>query len=413
MFERGLLQGCQECGLTRGLGYPLDLRGAAMRTRLTARVVREIVCPSHLAKVDVFDEVQRGFLLEIRKSGGKTFYQRYTNGRGQTRQIKIGAAGILNVSVARRRGREIVAQALLGTDPHEERVKLRSIPTLHQVVRERYLPHVKGYKRSWRTDETVLRLHILPTMGNRFLDEVTREDIEKLLSRLAGRGYSTGMTNRVTIVLRHLFNLCRQWRVAGVAENPTVGIRIAPDVCRERFLTKEEARFLVLSIEQDENKPAAQAIMLLLLTGARRNEVTFARWEHLDWERRRLLVPLSKSGKPRRIPLNGSALDLLRSIQPVTGNPYIFPSEVTGRPSASLHFPWDRIRRRAELPDVRLHDLRHSFASFLVNEGTSLYTVQKMLGHSTSRYTERYSHLTDETLSKAAEVLDLVVTRRV
>ena len=297
--------------------------------------------------------------------------------------------------------------------PREERVRLRSIPTLHHVVRERYLPHVKSYKRSWRTDETVLRLHILPAMGNRFLDEVTRADIEKLLGSLTGRGYSTGLTNRVTIVLRHLFNLCRQWRVAGVAENPTTGIRIAPDVCRERFLTKEELGSLVLSIAQDENKPAAQAIMLLLLTGARRNEVTFARWEHLDWERGTLLVPLSKSGKPRRIPLNGSALDILRSVQPVTGNPYIFPSAVTGRPSASLHFPWDRIRRRAGLADVRLHDLRHSFASFLVNEGTSLYTVQKMLGHSASRYTERYSHLTDETLSKAAEVLDLVVTRRV
>ena len=384
-----------------------------MRKRLTARVVRKIVCPTHRAKVDVFDEVQIGFLLEVRKSGGKTFYQRYTNVRGQTRQIKIGAAGVLNVSVARRRGREIVAQALVGADPYEERVKLRSIPTLQQVVREQYLPHVKGYKRSWRTDETVLRLHILPAMGNHFLDEVTREDIEKLLGSLTGRGYSTGMTNRVTIVLRHLFNLCRQWRVAGIAENPTTGIKVAPDVCRERFLTAEEARRLILSIEQDENKPAAHAIMLLLLTGARRNEVTFARWEHLDWERRSLLVPLSKSGRPRRIPLNGSALDLLRSIQPVAGNAYIFPSEVTGRPSASLHFPWDRIRRRAGLPDVRLHDLRHSFASFLVNAGTPLFTVQKLLGHSAIRYTERYAHLTDETLAKATETLDQVLIRRV
>jgi len=306
-----------------------------------------------------------------------------------------------------------VAQALVGTDPHEERVKLRSIPTVQQVVQDQYLPHVKGYKRSWRTDETVLRLHILPAMGNRFLDEVTREDIEKLLGSLTGRGYSTGMTNRVTIVLRHLFNLCRQWRMAGVAENPTAGIRIAPDVCRERFLTIEEARRLILSIEQEENKPASQAILLLLLTGARRNEVTFAKWEYLDWERGNLLVPLSKSGKARRISLNRSALDLLRAVQPVTGNPYIFPSKVTGRPSASLHFPWDRIRRRAELPDVRLHDLRHSFASFLVNAGIQLYTVQKLLGHSAIRYTERYSHLTDETLSKAAEALDQVVIRRV
>ena len=118
----------------------------------------------------------------------------------------------------------------------------------------------------------------------------------------------------------------------------------------------------------------------MLLTGARRNEITHAKWEHLDWEKRTLLVPLSKSGKPRSIALNAAAMDLLRSIRPGHGNPYIFPSPVTGQPSPSLHFPWQRIRVRAGLPDLRLHDLRHSFASFLVNRGISLYVVQGLLG---------------------------------
>ena len=165
----------------------------------------------------------------------------------------------------------------------------------------------------------------------------------------------------------------------------------------------EEAQRLIVSIEQDENKVAANAIMLLLLTGARRNEITYAKWEHLDLDKRTLLVPLSKSGKPRTIALNGPAVELLRAIQTNSRSSYVFPSPTTGRPSPSLYFPWQRIRVRAGLPDLRLHDLRHSFASFLVNRGVSLYVVQGLLGHGNTRYTQRYAHLTADTLRDAAE----------
>jgi integrase len=164
-----------------------------------------------------------------------------------------------------------------------------------------------------------------------------------------------------------------------------------------------------VAIETDENRTAALAITLLLLTGARRNEITQAKWEYINWERRTLLVPLSKSGKPRTITLNGQALELLRSVPRIDGNPHIFPSDVTGRPCASLYFPWDRIRRRAGLDSVRLHDLRHSFASFLVNQGISLYVVQGLLGHSHSRTTQRYAHLAQQTLQDAAEVVGTIV----
>ena len=220
---------------------------------------------------------------------------------------------------------------------------------------------------------------------------------------MRNRGYSTGTTNRVVIVLRHVFNLARKWRVPGAAENPTLGIALAPDVSRERYLTLEEAQRLIKSIEQDQNATAKLAIMLLLLTGARRNEITQSKWSDVDWQGRSLLVPIAKSGKARRIALNTSAIEILKSITPRRDNPYIFPAPATGRPCPSLYFPWNRIRIRAGLPDLRLHDLRHSFASFLVNNGVSLYIVQGLLGHAYSRYTQRYAHLIPDTLMEAAE----------
>jgi integrase len=373
------------------------------RVQLSPAFVKSAVCPDGLKKVDFYDCEQRGFLLEVRRSGGKTFYQRYTDDRGRERQFKIAPADVLTLSVARRRGRTVQAQALVGDDPQSRRIELRSIPTLAELVRDRYLPHVKSYKRSWRTDETMLRIHILPIVGSQYVDQIRAEPIAALVEKMREKKYSTGTTNRAVIVLRHIFNLARKWRVPGVTENPTAGINLAPDVNRERFLSLEEAQRLIVSIEQDENNVAANAIMLLLLSGARRNEITYAKWEHVDLEKRTLLVPLSKSGKPRSIALNGAAVELLRAIRTTSRNDYVFPSPTTGRPSPSLYFPWQRIRVRAGLPDLRLHDLRHSFASFLVNRGVSLYVVQGLLGHGNTRYTQRYAHLTADTLRDAAE----------
>lgn len=315
---------------------------------------------------------------------------------------------MLSLSAARRKARTTAAEALVGSDPQDRRAEMRTIPTFAELVRDRYLPHVKSYNRSWCTDETVLRVHILPVLGSQYVDLVRAESIAALVDRMRDKGYASGTTNRVVIVLRHIFNLARKWRVPGVGENPTAGINIAPDVKRERFLSFEEAQRLIASIERDENQVAAKAIMLLL-TGARRNEITHARWDYLDWEKRTLLVPMAKSRKPRTIALNGAAIALLRSIPRLDLNPYILPSPVTGEPSPSLFFPWERIRNRAGLPDLRLHDLRHSFASFLVNKGVSLYVVQGPLGHANTKYTQRYAHLTPYTLRDAAETVGSVI----
>jgi integrase len=336
---------------------------------LSAPFVRRALCPDGRKKIDFFDACQRGFMLEVRCSGGKTYYQRYTDERGRERQYKLGPADVLTIDQARRKARQVVAEALLGADPQERRRELRAVPQLSRFVYERYLPHVRTYKSSWRTDETILRIHILPTLGKLALDEIKSDAISNLVNRMREDGYASGTINRVIVILRYLYNLARKWKVAGVADNPAAGLSAGPDVQRNRFLSEEEAEALVRSINSDQNRTAARAIMLLLLTGAPRNEITFAKWDYIDWKNRTLLVPKSKSGRPRVIALNQSAIALLKATPRNDGNSFIFPSPINGLPSPSLYFPWDRIRKRGGLPDVRLHDLRHSFASFLVNRG--------------------------------------------
>ena len=171
---------------------------------------------------------------------------------------------------------------------------------------------------------------------------------------------------------------------------------------RERFLTRDEVQTLKDAINESENTQLKYIVMLLLFTGCRKRELLDARWEHLDVERSIWRIPTSKSGKLRHVPLSDTVICILKSIPRFEGCPYVLPNPQTQKPFNTIYSSWNTARNRAEMPDLRMHDLRHSFASFLINSGRSLYEVQNILGHSQLSTTQRYAHLSQKTLVAAA-----------
>jgi integrase len=372
-------------------------------TLLTQSLVDKQTCPKGKRKVNVMDQQVSGLMLELRESGGRTWYVRYTDDRGKRFQHKLGDAQVLKLSQARQLAQEIKAKVLMGESPTEQRKSARQVPTLAAFIAERYMPYVKVHKRSWITDEILLRCHVVPQVGHKPLDRVTKAELIALFHahRLTHKPAST---NRVMHLLRYVYNLALEWEIPGVKENPTKGIRqFQENNKRERYLTPEEAKRLFLAIEASPNPLLPPIVGLLLLTGARRGEVLKARWEDIHWDQRRWRIPLPKAGEARHIPLSDQALAILASRREAVpeGVEWVFANPQTGKPFTNVTYSWCSAREKAGLADVRMHDLRHSFASFLINSGRSLYEVQRLLGHNHVRTTQRYAHLSQETLLSA------------
>lgn len=364
--------------------------------------------------VSYFDTKIKGFMLEYRSSGTGTFYLRYRNWNKKIQFMLIGRMNKLSVMEARFKAHELKKMIKEGGDPKKELQRLRDIPTFAVFVTERYLPYAKIRKRSWATDEQILRNHLLPRFGEQRLHHISRSDVIKMQFTTRSQGYAPGTCNRVLILMKFILNCALRWQVLPSGENPCVGVSLLEDNgARERYLTREEAQRLLQELDNNRNTQVAWIIKLLLFTGARKREILDAKWEHIDFERRILTVPLSKSGKARHIPLSDTAVDILKKIPREKHIPWVFYNKRTGKPPVSIFTAWNNIRERVGIPDVRLHDLRHSFASFLVNSGCSLYEVQKILGHYDPKVTMRYAHLSSQSLIEAANKVGNAVAGKV
>lgn len=356
--------------------------------------------------VHYLDEEIPGFLLEYRRSGTGTWYFRYRDSDGKLHFFRLGSLRELDPPEARARAYTLYKLVLAGGDPREATASVRGAPRLDEFVTTRYLPHARWKKRSWDADRRMLRLHVLPRFGARRMDAVRQADIIAWQMDMRGKGLAPGTCNRVASLLKFVFSCAVRWGVLAADQNPCRGVEaFADNGGRERYLSAAEARALLAEIALYPARPSALAIKLLLFTGARKSEILSARWEYVDWERRLLTVPLSKSGKARHIPLSDEALLILRDLPRRRGVPWLFYNPRTERPLRSVFHTWNAIRSRLGLTDVRLHDLRHSFASYLVNSGCSLYEVQKILGHYDPRVTMRYAHLAPESLIRAANLV--------
>jgi integrase len=384
-----------------------------MATRLSKRTVD--AAAAHDRDVFVWDAELSGFGLKVTPAGRKVFVAQYRNrGDGRTRRLTIGVFGPLTVEEARHEARKVLGQAAIGEDPASNRKRasgdMEFAPVLEQFLRE----HVEA-KRKARTAEEYRRianLHLLPRWKNRTVTDLSRQDVVNLHRDMAASPYAA---NRTVALLSKFFNWCEARGLRPDQSNPCRHVEKYPEMKRERFLSTEEFRGLGQTLEHFEAAGSVTpwttaAVWLLIYTGARLNEVLTLKWQHVDLERGLLLLPDSKTGR-KTVYLNPSALAVLHKVPRIEGNPYVICGGKEGRHLVNLEKPWRAIRRQAGLDDVRLHDLRHTYASIAAGAGLSLPIIGKLLGHSQPQTTARYAHLAADPLQAANAQIGAEIAR--
>lgn len=370
---------------------------------LSAQFVRNLPAPE-AGKVDYYDKSITGFLVEMRSSGLATYSFRYRDIYRKQRQYKIGDTRSISFDKARAAAEKLRSKVVLGESPSEEREAKRSTPTIAEFFWNTYLPFLQKTRRNLSSDQSFWKVHLLPCFGQKHLDQISQQDVIDAQQSMRKVGYAAGTANKWIVQLRYMYNVAKKLKIPGSEFNPAASVKQYVVEGRERFLNADETERLREAVLKSDNTQLKYIVALLLMLGCRKSELLNSKWEHFDLETRRWRIPISKSGKARYVQLSESALSVLAKLPRWDGCPYVIPNPKTRLPFTGIHVSWDTARKQAGLPDVRMHDLRHSFASNLVNAGVSLFVVSKALGHSTMTMTQRYSHLSDETLVAAADI---------
>ena len=276
--------------------------------------------------------------------------------------------------------------AASNSDPRSEADALSSAVTVAELIRLYVENHAKKKKKSWKLDESYLRRLLRPKYGARPATTLTSADIEQIHAN-TGSDHPHDANGFIEVV-RKMFNWARTaGKVQRDFANPAVGIVRFPHVRRRRFVTTVEMPRLLAAIEAEDHEFARHAIWLLLLSGLRSNELLRAKWSDVDWDFRTLFVGLTKSGEPVLAPLSDAAIERLRQVPRLDNNPYIICGKRPGTHLFGLGHAWCRVRKAAQMEDVRLHDLRRTVGSWLVQHGESLHLVGHILNHKDTKTT--------------------------
>ena len=375
----------------------------------TNKFIADLDLPTGKTKVTSTDPETTGLMVEVRITSRRFFY-RYSIG-GRTKTIPIGKFPVISVADARKRANDLSRQIMMGYDPLEQKRLHRSIPTISHFFKTYYIPFSKHHHRSTLGNESLYRHHIGPRVGQKRMDQITKLMVRQWFNDLSDQGYSPSMINRIMILFGQLYTLANELDVDGVPPRSTLGIKLLRDIQRHNtHLSSDEVKRLAAALDVSPNRHLKFIISFLLMTGARRSEAVHAKWDHINFSTNTWVVPLSKSGQPRHIYLSHAAVRVLEELRSSEifdpDNAYIFPNPRTHKPFSCLHHSWKLVREAAGLPDLRIHDLRHSYASTLVNNGVSIYEVQQLLGHNSIKTTQRYAHLSSEKLFKSVAVAD-------
>lgn len=352
----------------------------------------------------LWDSEVSGFMCKITPAGKKSYFLYYRTQDRRQRRPKIGDHGVMTCEQARDIAQKWLLEVSQGKDPSAEKQDLRVMPTLKELADQYMREHAPRKKASSRKeDQRLWNQHILPSLGALKVSSIDRSDIAKLHHSFQHLP-TTG--NRVLSLLSKALNLAELWGYRPNHSNPCLHVKKYTEQKRERFLSQTEINCLMKALDeeeqQNENPWPLCAIRLLLLTGCRLNEVLTLKWEEVDLDNQCLRLRDSKTGK-KLVYLSTAAIELLKSIPQQEDNPFAICGGKEGRHLINLQKPWKRIRAIVGLDDVRLHDLRHTFASIAASNGLSLPIIGALLGHKQTQTTARYAHLIGQPLIEASE----------
>ena len=367
-------------------------------------------CPADKTKFEAADMDCRGLYALVTSTSQAWFY-RYKKD-GKTCHIRIGKVSEISLAAARNSVAQLRGQIAAGSNPKGEAKPKETDQNLHDFFYTKFVPFIKTRLRSWHRSEELYRLRIDSVFGQKKLTEIKRHDVITFLSSLLDSGLAPASVNHHAKVFRRALNLAVDWEM--LEKNPLSRIPMyAENNKLERYMNDKQLQALLQVLQNDSNRTVCLAALWLLSTGARCGEALKATWSQIDRTNNVWRVPASntKANKVRSIPLNDSALQVLKQLTSEGRYENLFVNEKTGLPYVTIVKSWSRLRIKAGMPQLRVHDLRHQYASFLVNAGRTLFEVQSILGHSDPSVTQRYSHLSTKSLSEAANAASVMIMR--
>jgi integrase len=412
--------------------------------------VKELAPPKVGNRI-VYDSDVKGFGVRVTKAGARAFILNY-RAAGRERRITIGSYPDWKTTPARDQAKELKKRIDIGEDPMGTRHALRAAPTMDELADRFEEEHITKRRAATEKDyKSILKLYIRPELGKLKVADIRHSDIERLHAKITKK--APYRANRTVAVLSKMFSLAIKWEYR--LDNPARGIERAPEEKRERFLTPAEIERLAGVLATHKEKVTANAIRLLLLTGARKGEMLSAMWSEFDLDTGVWVKPSAhtKTKKEHRVPLSAPAIMLLTEMKAVAQKKLdeenrtraskapekklgcVFPGD-RGEPLTAPWKAWVSICRQADLayeapkldakgkpvtdkdgnpitvwhPTVRIHDLRHTYASILASSGLSLPIIGRLLGHTQAATTQRYAHLMDDPLRAATERVGAIVS---
>jgi integrase len=395
------------------------------RLRLNEKSVRDAE-PEKGRDYQIFDTEVRGFAVCIYRSGSRAFTIDYRHA-GRQRRMTLGRWPEWSTTAARERAKELRREIDAGGDPLGQKETGRDAPRVKDLI-DRYVEvHLpKLAERNAADQKSMLAKMVVPEWGNKLVTEIAPYDVEKLLNKVAagrarpskakpnnrarklqGTKPTPVRANRTGEVLRKMFTYAVSWGWRD--DNPAASFHRRIENPRERFLTQEEIRKLAEALDSAEDRRAADILRLCMLTGARVGEVRQARFEHFSLEHLSWSKPASmtKQRKVHRLPISDEAASIVRQrlLLVPKGCSFLFPGDTPGQPVQEIRRFWAQVQKKVGIPGVRVHDLRHTFASLLVSGGASLEMIGKLLGHSQMQTTQRYAHLMDSPLRAGVDAV--------